>query len=143
MKLLREVKLPKKPEECVLLLFIVIYILCDLKTPSPIVTLINSLFGRVILIMIAVYSLCHMNPILAILMIYALYELHNRTNDAYGMSLVPSEQCKFENIETENSFKDTLEEEVINNSSPPTYGNADNSINYQPNMSYDGNASPL
>lgn len=143
MKLLKELMSPKKPLECLLLLLIVVYILCDLKTPTPLVTLINSLFGRVLLVVVAIFCLCHLNPIIAVLMIYALYELHNRTKDAYGMRLVPTDQCRFENIETQNSFEDTLEQEVINNSSPPTYGVADTSINYEPNMSYDGNASPI
>jgi len=145
MKGFKQLMSSKNPIECVLLLLIVIYIIGDFKTPSCVVTLINSLFGRVLLIVVAIYCLCHVNPIIAVLMVYALYELNNRTNDAYGMRLVPSEQCKFKNIETDNSFKDTLEEDIINNSLPlrDRHGAPDSSINYEPTMTYDGNASPI
>ena len=143
MKFLKELMRPNKHLELILTMIIVVYILFDFKTPVQLVDIIQSLFGRIAFIVLAIYSLTHFNPILAVLIIYALYELYNRTTEVYHQALIPSEQCKFSNLETDNSFENTLEENIINNSKPPSYGSPDASIHFEPSINYNGNASPI
>ena len=143
MKFLKELMRPKKHLELILTIITIVYILFDFKTPVQLVDIIQSLFGRIAFIVLAIYSVTHFNPILAVLIIYALYELYNRTTEVYHQALIPSDQCKFENLEAEKPFENTLEENIINNSKPPSYGSPDPSIDFEPSMNYNGNASPI
>ena len=114
-----------KKENCsqmLLLIVLVIYIVFNIKTPSSIAPYIDNIYSNVIIIVLAFFTLMHVNPILGIIALFAAYELIRRSADTNGTTTIkkflPSQSKTNQHLNAFNQFPITLEEEVVKQMAP-------------------------
>ena len=114
----------KKEHMCELVLAIVfiIYLILGLKTPEPIANLIDTLVGKVVLVLIVIYMFMHVHPVLAVLSLFVAFDLLRRASLATGLDALqkyaPSEEKKMSQFTAYNQFPYTLEQEVVAKMAP-------------------------
>jgi hypothetical protein len=108
--------------ELILAVLFIIYIIMGNKTPQPIAGLVDSIFGKVILLFIVVYMFLYTNPILAILFLFVAFDLMRRSSFSTGsyalQNYLPSEAKKSSQFTAFNQFPYTLEQEVVKKMAP-------------------------
>ena len=107
----------------VLAVLLSVFIVFDIKIPNIIANLVDSLLGRVV-VMIGALCLLFAHPVLGVLGIVAAYELVRRSENTTGTGpahrYLPSERRKSTQLNALNQFPVTVEEQVIANMLPQT-----------------------
>ena len=93
------------------------FILFDIRPPVAIAGHINSLLGRIVIILVVI-TLLFSNPIVGALSIFAAYELFRRSELTHSRQYIPSENKKAKQLASINQFPKTLEEEVVQSMIP-------------------------
>ena len=120
----------KNTSHSLLAVLLVVFIIFDLKVPSQVANLFDSLLGRIIVISSAL-SLLAVNPLLGVLGIIAAYELLRRSEEKsekpvvikrrrQSPTTVPVKLSRDRDFKNLNEFPVTLEETVIKNMLPYT-----------------------
>jgi hypothetical protein len=108
--------------ELVLVVFFIIYLILGLKTPEPIANLIDTLVGKIAILIIVLYLFMNANPILAVLSLFVAFDLIRRSSLATGIDALkkyaPSEEKKMSQFTAYNQFPYTLEQEVVAKMAP-------------------------
>jgi hypothetical protein len=108
--------------ELILVILLIIYIVLGFKTPDPLASIINSVFGKLIIFLIVLYLFIHANPILAILALYVAFHLMSNSNMNMNIramqKFLPSESNKMSQFTAFNQFPYTLEQEVVKKMAP-------------------------
>jgi hypothetical protein len=108
--------------ELVLVIFFIIYLILGLKTPEPIANLIDTLVGKITILIIVLYLFMNANPILAVLSLFVAFDLIRRSSLATGIDALkkyaPSEEKKMTQFTAYNQFPYTLEQEVVAKMAP-------------------------
>jgi len=108
--------------ELVLVILFIVYLILGLKTPEPIANIIDTLVGKVVIILIVIYLFMHANPILAVLALFVAFDLIRRSSAATGIDALkkyaPSEEKKISQFTAFNQFPYTLEQEVVAKMAP-------------------------
>ncbi len=108
--------------ELVLVILFIVYLILGLKTPEPIANLIDTLVGKVVIILVVIYLFMHANPILAVLALLVAFDLMRRSSMATGIDALkkfaPSEEKKASQFTAFNQFPYTLEQEVVAKMAP-------------------------
>jgi hypothetical protein len=93
-----------------------------LKTPEPIANLIDTLVGKIAILIIVLYLFMNANPILAVLSLFVAFDLIRRSSLATGIDALkkyaPSEEKKMTQFTAYNQFPYTLEQEVVAKMAP-------------------------
>jgi len=134
--------------ELVLVILFIVYLILGLKTPEPIANLIDTLVGKVVIIIIVLYLFMHANPILAILALLVAFDLMRRSSMATGIDALkkfaPSEEKKASQFTAFNQFPYTLEQEVVAKMAPiMKSGSSLTQASYKPLLDNLYDASPL
>ena len=134
--------------ELVLALVFIIYLILGLKTPEPIANLIDTLVGKVVLVLIVIYMFMHVHPVLAVLSLFVAFDLLRRASLATGLDALqkyaPSEEKKMSQFTAFNQFPYTLEQEVVAKMAPIVRsGSSLSSASYKPLLDNLHDASPL
>ena len=107
----------------VLAVLLSIFIVFNIQVPHAVANLIDTLLGRVVVIMGAL-SLLFAHPVLGVLGIIAAYELirrsENNTGSGPAKKYLPSEERKSKDLSALNQFPVTVEEQVIAQRLPQT-----------------------
>jgi hypothetical protein len=107
------------PQEMVLFILFVLYIVFPMDMPYLIASWIDSALGMVVLFVIAVYLFLNTNPLLGVLFVYVAYELIRRSSNVTARSAIiqytPSQEKKDVTLTSLNAplEKKTLEEEMV------------------------------
>ena len=136
MKLLKDL-MKKDKKHMLLIALLFVYLLFDIQTPSILNPLIDNIFGKIIILILAVSVFMHSDPVIGILVLLAAYELVRRVSEQTGSSIMkflPSENKKENHFSSFNEFPVTLEEEIVNSMVPLVKHPASNDLNYQPNQ---------
>jgi hypothetical protein len=108
--------------ELVLVILLIIYLILGIKTPESIANLIDTLVGKIVIIMIVIYLFIYANPILAILALVTAFDLIRRSSMTTGLDALqkyaPSEVKKASQFTAFNQFPYTLEQEVVAKMAP-------------------------
>ena len=108
--------------ELVLVILLIIYLILGFKTPESIAYLIDTLVGKIVIIMIVIYLFIYTNPILAILALVTAFDLIRRSSMSTGLAALqkyaPSEVKKSSQFTAFNQFPYTLEQEVVAKMAP-------------------------
>lgn len=118
----REMNGPRMGQHVLTVLFI-IYLIFGFKTPGPIATAVDTIYGKTLVILLALvlFAYTH-NPILGVLGMFVAFDLIRRstvTTGTYAMDkYVPSESRKYANVSAYNQFPMTLEQEVVKRMAP-------------------------
>ena len=108
--------------ELVLVILFIVYLILGLKTPEPIANVIDTLVGKIVIILIVIYLFMHANPILAVLALFVAFDLIRRSSMVTGIDALkkfaPSEEKKMSQFTAYNQFPYTLEQEVVAKMAP-------------------------
>jgi hypothetical protein len=123
--------------ELVLVILFIIYLVLGLNTPEPVAGLVDSLVGKVIIIIVVIYLFMHANPILAVLGLFVAFDLIRRSSFSTGIGALqqyaPSEVKKSSQFTAFNQFPYTLEQEVVAKMAPISKsGYSINQASYKP-----------
>jgi hypothetical protein len=134
--------------ELVLVILFIVYLILGLKTPEPIANIIDTLVGKIVIILIVIYLFMHANPILAVLALFVAFDLMRRSSAATGFDALkkyaPSEEKKFSQFTAFNQFPYTLEQEVVAKMAPiMNSGSSLTQASYKPLLDNLYDASPI
>jgi hypothetical protein len=134
--------------ELVLVILFIIYIILGLKTPEPIANLVDTLIGKIAIMVIVIYLFMHANPILAVLSLYVAFDLIRRSSMATGFDALkkyaPSEEKKMSQFTAYNQFPYTLEQEVVAKMAPISKpGFSISNASYKPSLENTYDASSI
>lgn len=139
MKAVNRILTPRKGRETLLLLVLVIYILANVQTPTPLAKLIDNVYGNVAVTLLALSFFMKTKSIVGVLSIVAAYELIKRSSVNTGShavrNFVPSEHKKLNDFAKYNDFPVTLEEEIVSKMAPLVKHAPAANANYKPILS--------
>ena len=108
--------------ELILVILFIIYLIMGNPTPEPVANLVDSLVGKIIIIMIVITLFIYSNPILAVLALFVAFELMRRSSISTGIDslkrYMPTEEKKMSQFTAFNQFPYTLEQEVVKKMAP-------------------------
>lgn len=131
----------------VLEFIMVVYIVFNIDTPMMLAKLIDTPFGNVVVVMLALTMFAAAGPIAGILALIAAHTLVSRsskeTGSYYMQGAGKAEEIKAEMLEKYNSFPKSLEEEVVDQIAPLVGPEANSSLNYKPVLDSLHDAAPI
>ena len=134
--------------ELTLAILFIIYLIMGYKTPEPVATAIDSIVGKIVIILIVIYMFMNTNPILAILALFVAFDLIRRSSVTTGIDALqryaPTEEKKSSQFSAFNQFPYTLEQEVVKKMAPIVQsGSSLSKPSYKPLLENLYDASPL
>ena len=101
----------------ILTVLFVIYLILGLKTPQMMAQLVDTLPGKIIIIIIAISLFIYTNPILGVIGFFVAYDLIRRSSietGNYGINnYLPTEETKQAKLSSYNQYPYTLEQEMV------------------------------
>ena len=108
--------------ELLLTILFIIYLIMGYKTPEPIANIVDTLVGKIVILIIVIYLFMHNNHILAVLALFVAFDLFRRSSLVTGIDALqryaPSEEKKSTQFSAMNQFPYTLEQEVVKKMAP-------------------------
>jgi hypothetical protein len=132
MKDIKSILNVKSPREMVLLVLFLIYILVDIQVPKPFNNVIGSIYGNVVVSLMAIYLFLKHNKILGTLAIMSAYFLIKRSNPSLITPDFMSEKPRWKQFEKDNDFPITLEEEMVSQMAPLVKEEQNSDFEYKP-----------
>ena len=134
--------------ELTLAILFIIYLIMGYKTPEPVATAIDSIVGKIVIMLIVIYMFMHTHPILAILALFVAFDLIRRSSVTTGIDALqryaPTEEKKSSQFSAFNQFPYTLEQEVVKKMAPIVQsGSSLSKPSYKPLLENLYDASPL
>ena len=131
----------------VLGIIFIIYLIMGYPIPETIATMIDTLYGKIIVYVIALILLVSVNPVLGVLALFVAFDLVRRSEMATGSTALlkfgSSEKQKMGNFPTYTQPPYTLEQEMVKlrtiNKDPPIESPA----SYKPMLLATADASPV
>lgn len=128
----------KLTSEIFLDILLIIYILSNIRPPEAIANLIDTSLGKLLIFCIILYLFVKKHFILAILSLWAFYDLMRKSaaitgNDALKQWL-PTEKKKFSELSLYNQFPYTLEQEVVSKMTTAPKGFSLTKYSWKPNL---------
>lgn len=122
--------------QLVLVILFILYILLDVKTPENLAYLFDNMYGQLFLILGALAIFLNSHPVVGVLGFFVAYEIIRRSSVSTGTyameQYMPTEEKKSDEMQEMNTYKKTVEEEVIDNMIP-LVGPPDNTVpSYKP-----------
>jgi hypothetical protein len=125
--------LTKNLGQLILSILFIIYLFSGTKLPSTVADLIDTLPGKVVVIIVAVMLFYISNPILGVLGLIVAYQLIINSSVETGSSALdaylPTEKKKATNMTALNQFPYTLEQEVVKKMAPLNKPNSEPEVN--------------
>ena len=129
----------------VLTLLFVIYLILGLNTPKPIAQIIDTLVGKIVVILLAIYLFIYTNPILGVIGFFVAYDLIRRSSVATGNfgidNYLPTEETKQAKMSSYNQYPYTLEQEMVKKMVPAVSKDM-SQASYEPMMNDTYDAAP-
>ena len=134
--------------ELTLAILFIIYLIMGYKTPEPVATAIDSIVGKIVIMLIVIYMFMHTHPILAILALFVAFDLIRRSSMTTGIDALkryaPTEEKKASQFSAFNQYPYTLEQEVVKKMAPIVQsGSSMSKPSYKPLLENLYDASPL
>ena len=134
--------------ELTLAILFIIYLIMGYKTPEPVATAIDSIVGKIVIMLIFIYMFMHTHPILAILALFVAFDLIRRSSMTTGIDALkryaPTEEKKASQFSAFNQYPYTLEQEVVKKMAPIVQsGSSLSKPSYKPLLENLYDASPL
>jgi hypothetical protein len=138
----------EKTGEHLLTLLFIIYLIMGYKTPDSVAHLVDTLVGKIVILVIVVSLFLYTNPLLAVLSLFVAFDLIRRSSKTTGLEMLqkyqPSEKKKMAQFSAYNQFPYTLEQEVVKKMAPIVQsGSSLTKPSYKPYLENLHDASPL
>ena len=134
--------------ELVLVILFIIYLIMGYKTPEMVANIVDTLAGKIVILIIIISLFMHAHPILGVLAILVGFDLIRRSSVTTGIDALqrfaPSEEKKASQFNAYNQFPYTLEQEVVAKMAPVMKnGSSITKASYKPLVDNLYDASPL
>lgn len=134
--------------QVILVILFLIYIIMGYKTPEGLATMIDTIIGKLIIVLFALALLFYCNPILGVLGLFVAFLLIQRSSIANGSAALsayyPTEKKKYSNLTALNQFPYTLEQEVVSKMAPINNTTDPNAVsNFMPILDNIHDAAPI
>jgi hypothetical protein len=131
----------------VLGIIFIIYLIMGYPIPETLATMIDTIYGKIIVFVFAVILLVSVNPVLGVLGLFVAFDLVRRSEMATGSTALlkfgSSEKQKMGDLTALNQFPYTLEQEMVKlrtiNKDPPI----ESPPSYKPLLLATSDASPV
>jgi len=142
----------QEPAEIVLGILMIIFLLMGYKMPKSFSYVVDSVIGKIGMLLIVGYMFVYTNPILAVLALLVVVNImmnENNENNAnvsssYAIQQVPSEATKASQLTKFNQFPYTLEQEMVKKMAPIVKpGTSISRASYKPLLENTYDASPV
>jgi len=108
--------------QVLLCILFIVYLIMGYKMPEPIASLIDTVYGKIVVVVVALVLFSYANPILGVLGFIVAFDLIRRSSVSTGTfaldNYVPTEEKKASNLNAMNQFPYTLEQEVVKKMAP-------------------------
>ena len=119
----------------VLAAVLAVFIVMDIKVPPNVANLVDTIVGKVVIIMVGL-SLIGINPMVGILGVIAAYELIRRSSSSSSifssLDFIPSEKNKESEMRVYQNNQVSVEEEVIAQMLPRTATDVLDTASFKP-----------
>jgi hypothetical protein len=144
-KLLNKLKAERK-EHLVFVVLLIIYILLDIQLPTFLVNVVDTIYGKVILYLLALHVFLNVNKVAGVLAFVAAYTMIRRASMQRGTfairNYLPSEESKVMDFAKFNDYPYTLEEEEVSRMAPLVRNETSSGSDFKPVLDEIHNASP-
>jgi hypothetical protein len=104
-------------QQLVLGVVLILYIILNVKTPKLLSDLIDTIYGNIVVVIVAMVLFSNSNPVVGVLSIVAAYFLIKRSSITTGsfaiQKFLPSEESRSEDFSKLNEVPITLEEQMV------------------------------
>ena len=132
--------------QAILTLLFIFYLITDKKLPIPIANLVDTPFGKIVIIVLSLSLFAYANPLLAILgMCVAYFMINSATmqTGTYGLEeYTPNEKKKWSSFEPRRNHSYTLEEEIVKERASQRFNTSFVKTPWRPVLDNTHNASP-
>jgi hypothetical protein len=108
--------------EFMLVILMIIYLVLGLRTPDMIANVVDTIIGKVVIIVAVIFLFMYANPILAVVAALVAFDLMRRSTATTGLGALQayatSEEKKMSQFTAFNQFPYTLEQEVVAKMAP-------------------------
>ena len=108
--------------QVILCILFIIYLIMGYKMPDSIANVIDTNYGKVIVVVMALILFAYANPVLGVLGFFVAFDLISKSSVATGTyaleRYVPTEAKKESQLNAMNQFPYTLEQEVVKKMAP-------------------------
>ena len=134
--------------ELTLAILFIIYLIMGYRTPEPVASVVDTIVGKIVIILIVIYMFMHNNPILAVLTLFVAFDLMRRSSVTTGIDALqryaPTEEKKASQFSAFNQYQYTLEQEVVKKMTPMVQsGSSLTKATYKPLLENLYDASPI
>jgi len=137
----------KHMPEMVLTILFVVYLVLGYKMPATIATLVDTTFGKIVVVLVALMLFAYSNPVLGVLALLVAYQMIKGASIKTGMAgleaYYPTEAKKWSPFSPTNQFPYTLEQEVVKNMTTQKFNTEYVKAPYRPTLDDTHDASPL
>ena len=121
--------------EIVLIILFVIYLIMGYNTPLPLANLIDTTYGKIVVVIVALVLFSHVSIVLGVLGLIVAYTLITNSSVSTGTfaldNYTPTEEKKSNYLTAQNQFPYTLEQEIVKKMTAPCTSDLDAPKNYQ------------
>jgi len=129
--------------EMLLSILFIVYLIMGFNTPSEVASLIDTLPGKIVILLVILYLFMYHNPIVGILAILVAFDLFRRsshatkTDDSQKTKKINREAYQLPKSDSgftqHNQFPYTLEQEMVSKMTPAVNsGKTENNATYKP-----------
>jgi len=128
--------LSKYTSELLLAILFIIYLIMGIKTPDTLANMVDTVLGKVVVLLFVIYLFIYKHPVLAILGLLVGFDIIRRSSMVTGIDALkkyrPSEEKKSSQFTAFNQFPYTLEQEVVKKMVPSQGGSSLSKSSYLP-----------
>jgi len=108
--------------EFILAILLIIYLVMGFKTPDAVANIVDTLPGKVVIIVVVISLFTYYHPVLAVIAMFAGFDLIRRSSESTGIDslqkYVPTEEKRTSQFNAFNQFPYTLEQEMVSKMVP-------------------------
>jgi len=108
--------------QMILGMLFILYLVIGFETPEKIADILDTVGGKMVLFILAVYMFLNFHPVLAVLGLLVIFDLMRRSAESTGMDSLkkyePTEEKKMSQFSAFNQFPYTLEQEIVKKMAP-------------------------
>ena len=125
----------------------IIYLIMGYPIPETLATMIDNIYGKIIVYAIALILLVSVNPVLGVLALFVAFDLIRRSEIATGSTALlkfgSSEKQKMGDLTAFNQFPYTLEQEVVKEMTVQRSAGILSQATYKPYLEDNYDAAPI
>lgn len=141
----------KNMSELILAILFVIYIVMGQRTPDMVARMVDNIFGKAVVVLVALYLFAYHNPILGVLGLFIAYQLVNMSTHPFGLyegisdlsAYMPKEEKVWSSYSPAHQFSYTLEQEIVKKMASQKFNTNYVKAPYRPSLDDTHSASPL